>query len=140
MKAILRAALIAGFALATLASCTEVAKRQEAAEARDREQYLHYAGPPVERYSTALVPNYQRWSLIGEGQVVVWTDYDHAYALKVQLPCPELQFADSLDVTASNHTVTRGFDSVVVAHQLCRITEIRAVDYARMKQELHKGA
>jgi len=136
MKHSLKMTLAGALALTLLGACAEVIKRQEATEARDREQYLRYAGAPIERY-TSLIPNYRRWVLLGEGQLVAWTDYNHAYALKVQLPCPELEFADSLGVTSSTHIVTSGFDSVVLAHQLCRIIEIRPVDYERMKKDLH---
>ena len=139
MNLLLKRVLVAGIALTLLSACAEVLQRQEAREVHDREQYLRYAGPPIEQY-TSLIANYRRWSLIGDDQVVVWTDYEHAYVLKVQLPCPELRFADALGVTSSSHTVTRGFDSVQVAHQLCRITEIRPVDYARMKQDLHTAS
>jgi hypothetical protein len=136
MRPILKGALVTALALTVLAACAEVVKHREAVEARDREQYLRYAGTPIERY-TSLVPNYSRWSLIGEGQIVAWTDYEHAYLLKVQLPCPELEFADSLGVTSSAHTVTSGFDSVVLPHQQCRILEIRPVDYPKLKKDVH---
>jgi len=122
--------------MAVLVSCAGIEKRYADAQDRDREQFLRYAGPPVESFR--YLGFYKAWQLLGNGQFAMWTDVNDVHLLTVQQPCPALEFAEGLKLTSYNRLVTRGIDYVQVRDQQCHITEIRPVDYLRMKQELRR--
>jgi len=133
MSGTIRATVLAGVALAALAACAANPKRPAPAE--ERAQFRQYAGPPIASFT--YLGHYNGWRALGEGQVVLWTDINDAYLITVQLPCVDLEFESMLRLSSAQHMVTSGIDSVLVHRQACRVTEIRHVDYLKMKQELH---
>jgi Family of unknown function (DUF6491) len=118
----------------TLAACSGI-PRQE----RDHEQlerYLKYAGPPVDRIT--YLGRYDGWQALARYQLIVWTGINDAYLITVQSPCEDLQFANRIGLTSTGGTVTARLDYVVIPHWRCPISEIRPVDYLKMKQDMRQ--
>ena len=116
------------------AACSGIAQR--AKDRQSQEQYLHYAAAPVDHF-TYLGP-YDNWQSLSNTQLVVWTSLNDAYLLTVREPCINLQFTNRIGVSSTAGTVTNRLDSVLVEHDRCQITEIRPVDYRKMRAELRK--
>jgi hypothetical protein len=99
------------------------------AQAREAEralnQYLPYAGEPVDRFwgtaALKLVGDLRWWY----GRDSMKPVADRRWA------CNDLEWKDAISVTSTVHVVSRRFDSVVVGHDKCRINEIRPIDYKK---------
>lgn len=124
----------------SLSACSDVAQRSAA----ERERYHAYAGPPVDRMT--WLGRYDGWHPLGGDELVVWTTPFDAYLIKVLPPCVDLPFANSIGLTSTARTVSARFDFVLVhapgqprgrAFEFrCPISEIRPVDYRRMRHDL----
>jgi hypothetical protein len=103
-------------------------------EAPTTETYLKYAGPPIDRFT--YLGHYNGFRTLGGNDVVIWTDINDAYLIRVLSPCTQLPFANRVELTSTAHTVTRNFDFVIVDHDRdrCHIDTIRHIDYAAMKR------
>lgn len=97
--------------------------------------YRQYAGPPVE--SIGIVSNSGGLSAIGPRDVVFWAGIDQPYLISVKAPCDNLLFANAIGVTYNHSpdTLYARFDSLSVKGLRCPITEIRSVDYAKLRQD-----
>jgi hypothetical protein len=133
MRARPLASLFAGLLLAACAS--NPAPPVINHEGATREQFLEYAGPPVDHFT--WLGRYYGWKPLGKQQVVMWTSINDAYLLTVTPPCVGLDFESGIRLTSTARTVTRGVDGLLVQGQKCFITEIRPVDYLAMKKALH---
>ena len=80
-----------------LAACSGIPQR--AKEEQLQQQYLQYAGAPVDRFT--YLGRFDSWSALSGTQLVVWTTLN-------------------------------------VDRDRCQITEIRPVDYKKMRAELRK--
>jgi hypothetical protein len=128
--------VLAGLALTVLAACsTAIPKRVSVAERR--EQFLQYAGPPVDTFT--YLGRYYAWRPLGKLQLVIWTTINDAYLITVLPPCVGLDFATGIRLTSTGHTVTRGIDAIEFDQQHCFISQIRPVDYLAMKKATHSG-
>mgnify|MGYP001203527162 FL=1 len=116
------------FALLALLAATVASAQTREKQERALNQYLPYAGEPVDRFQFWEL---LRWELVGEYKVVVWPRLNEAYLLTVDAPCNDLEWKDAISVTSTVHVVSRRFDSVVVGHDKCRINEIRPIDYKK---------
>lgn len=75
---------------------------------------------------------------MGRDRLVVWTGLNEAYLLSIAGPCNDLPFATRIAIKTRGSTLGRG-DSVIVGRgQRCMITELRAIDYRKMKQDQRK--
>jgi type II secretory pathway pseudopilin PulG len=117
--------------LALLAAATAQAQTREKQE-ESLDKYLPYAGAPVDHFQFWKLT---QWELVGQFKVVVWPRLNEAFLLTVDPPCSELEWAKSIAVTSTANTVNRGFDSVQVGRDKCRINEIRPIDYKKYRQE-----
>jgi hypothetical protein len=102
-----------------------------------QQQYLQYAGAPIDHF-TYLGP-YDSWSSLSDTQVVVWTNLNDAYLLRVREPCINLHFTQRIGLSSTAGTVSNGLDSVLVDRERCQITEIRPVNYKQMRADLRKN-
>jgi hypothetical protein len=96
------------------------------------ETYLQYAGPPIDSFT--YLGRYDGFRTLGGRDVVIWTNINDAYLIRVMNPCIELPFANAVKLTSSVKTVTRSVDAVLVGGDRCRIESIRHVDYRAMKK------
>ncbi len=113
------------------AGCSGIPRRE-----RDQEQlerYMRYAGEPVDHIT--YLGHYDNWQSVSRYQLVLWTNINDAYLITVRPPCEDLQFAQRIGITQTASTISSRFDAVLVKHWRCQISEIRPVDYLRMKKD-----
>ncbi len=116
---------------ALLGGCAGVPPNRSDAVAK--ENFIKYAGPPVENFRH--LGHYNGFRTLGGRDVVVWTTINDAWLITVMEPCPDLPFANGLGLTSdAGHTITRRIDWVTFDHGRCRIEQIRHIDYLAMKQ------
>jgi hypothetical protein len=113
------------------AGCSGIPRRQRDQEQLDR--YLRYAGDPVDHIT--YLGHYDNWQSVSRYQVVLWTNINDAYLITVRPPCEDLQFAQRIGITQTASTISSRFDAVLVKHWRCQISEIRPIDYLRMKKD-----
>ena len=102
-------------------------------------RYTKYAGEPVKQFN--WLGKFDSWESLSDDQLVVFTTPTSPYLLKVWT-CRNLSFATTIGLTSTSKTVYSGLDSVIVKGQRCPITEIRPVDYQKMRadQKAQKAA
>jgi hypothetical protein len=93
--------------------------------------YADYAGEPVKSF---YLNNYNGWAPVSRDQLVVWSDMNKAYLIRVKGYCPDLQFANTIALTSTANTVDK-FEKVIVGRDRCFINEIRPVDTKQMKED-----
>jgi hypothetical protein len=120
--------------VATLAGCSGIPRHVSDQELLDR--YQRYAGAPVDRIT--YLGHYDSWQALAPYQLVLWTTINDAYLITVASPCENLQFAQRIAITTTSNTLYAGFDAVVVKGWRCMITQIRPVDYLRMRKDLRE--
>jgi hypothetical protein len=119
---------------ALLVACGGIPKRTTPAELPPKYQkYLQYAEAPTDRFT--YLGRYDNWLPISDTQLVVWTTFDNAYLLTVREPCINLRFASRIALTNTANTVSNRLDSVIVGHDRCQITEIRPLNYNKMRAD-----
>jgi hypothetical protein len=116
-----------------VASCSGIPRQTRDNERLER--YQQYSGPPIDGFS--YLGHYDGWNSLDEYHLVVWTGINTAYLITVLPPCNDLRFAERIGLTKTGSRVTR-LDSVLVRHWRCPISEIRQVDYLRMRQDMRK--
>jgi hypothetical protein len=125
-------------ALAVLAACASgsaVQQRHEAARAR----YLAYAGPPIDQFT--WLGRYDGWQALSRDELVVFTNVNDAYYLKVWPSCQDLTFvSERIGLTSTMNTVYKNTDSVKTGKWSCPITEIRKIDYRRLKEDARQAS
>lgn len=94
-------------------------------DAAQLERYRAFAGAPVKDFHFWQL---DRWEVLGDLELVVWTSPREAYLLQLQRPCTGLTFANTIALTSTQQRVYSRFDSVLFENQRCRISEIRGVD------------
>jgi hypothetical protein len=112
-------------------ACSGIPRRERDQEQLDR--YLRYAGAPVDHVT--YLGNYDNWQSVSQYQLVLWTNINDAYLITVNPPCENLQFAQRIAVTQTANTIYSRFDAVLVKHWRCQISEIRPIDYLRLRQD-----
>jgi hypothetical protein len=123
-------------ALALLAAaCSGIPQR--VSDEQQLQQYLQYAGAPIDQFT--YLSHYDSWRSLSRTQLVVWTSINEAYLLTVREPCINLQFTQRIGLSSTAGTVSNRLDFVLVDHDRCQITEIRPVDYKKMRADLRKS-
>ena len=93
--------------------------------------YTDYAGQPVKSF---YLDNTDGWHAVSKDQLVVWSGVNKAYLLSVTGYCPDLEFANTIAITSTGHTVDK-FEKVIVGRDRCFINEIRPIDVKQMKAD-----
>ena len=115
-----------------LTACAGVPHRES--ESRELAKYQPYVGAPITQFST--LRGISGWNSIGDDKLVIWSGVNDAYLLTVAQPCTNLAFANSIAFTSTTSMITT-FDFVRLRNnERCAITEIRPIDYRRMKEDL----
>jgi hypothetical protein len=118
---------------AVLSACSGIPRRESDAQTLAR--YQSYAGDPVSEFRT--FSSFNSWTPIDDHHVVIQTNVNEAYLVKVFEPCFDLPYATRIGVTSRfPNVVQSGFDSIRVGRQSCRISEIRPVNYRQMRADL----
>jgi hypothetical protein len=118
------------------AACAGQSPRERDAEAY--ELYRDFAGAPIDEFT--YLGRYDGWRFLGKNVLAVQTGINEAYLLRVQGPCSDLQFADTIGLTSTGNTVRRGLDAVQVRGTRCPIREIRPVNYAELRKARREDA
>jgi Family of unknown function (DUF6491) len=132
-----RVALLA--ALLTLGGCASTPNRDDQA----LQQYRAYAGAPIRSFT--WLGRFDSWQGLGKDHLVVFTTPWDAYLLTIWPPC-DLRFViNRIGLTTTNSTVYSGADSVIVdspgtGRWTCPISEIRPIDYKRMRAAMKAQA
>ena len=121
---------------AMLAACASQGPRERDAEAYAL--YRDFAGAPIDEFT--YLGRYEGWRSLGKNVLAIQTGINEAYLVKVQGPCSDLQFANTIGITSTGSTVRRGLDAVRVGGLRCPILEIRPVDYAALKKARREDA
>ena len=124
--------------LCFLAACSGGGIPRHDSQQQLRDRYANYAGPPLDGFT--YLGRYDSWESIGNNQLVVFTTPFDAYLVTVQGPCSDLNFVNTIGLTSTGNTVSSRLDSVKVKRQLCPISEIRRVDYQKMKADMRVEA
>ncbi|HXZ58980.1 MAG TPA: DUF6491 family protein [Steroidobacteraceae bacterium] len=127
-------------ALAALGACATVPPDRPGSELPARERYMPYVGPPIERF-TWMMP-IDGFEALSDSELIVFMGANTAYYLKVWAPCGTkgLRFSHGVGLSSSvGGTVTARLDSVQTQGMSCPISEIRPLDYKRMKEEARAG-
>ena len=120
--------------LAAIAACSGVPMRE--GEQKELDRYQPYAGQPIREFST--LQRVSGWNSVARDKLVVWTGINEAYLLTVATPCTNLEFANHIAFSTHTSTIST-FDSVLLGrNERCPITEIRPIDYKRMKEDLRQ--
>ena len=128
--------IVAVLAALIVGACGGIPKRTSDQE--DLARYLQYAGEPVN--SVSYLGRYDGWRPLGRDNLVIFTGVNEAYLLTIAGPCNDLPFANRVAIKSTGPTLSRG-DSVIVGRgQRCLITELRPVDYRKMKQDARKSS
>jgi hypothetical protein len=110
-----------------LVGCASTLKRMQGPKL----DYREYTGEPVKSF---YMHDLDGWTPVSKDEVVVWSDFNKAYLLKLSGYCPDLQFANAIAVTSTGNTVDK-FEKVIVGRDRCFIQEIRPVDVKQMKED-----
>jgi Family of unknown function (DUF6491) len=116
-------------ALGLLAGCVAVGASPPT---KDAQTFLNYAGPPIDSFT--YLGHYKGVRVLGGPYVAIWTSVSDGYLIKVMDPCPNLPFADKLDLTSASNSVNRNYDYVIVGQQRCHIDTLQRLDIQAMKQ------
>ena len=117
------------------AACSGIPQR--VSDEQQLQQYLQYAGAPIDHFT--YLSHYDSWRSLSRTQLLVWTTSNDAYLLTVREPCINLQFTQRIGLSTTAGTVSNRLDFVLVDHDRCQITEIRPVDYKKMRADLRKS-
>jgi hypothetical protein len=113
----------------TLAFCSSALRRD--GTAMDL-KYSDYAGEPVEQITA--MRGVDSWTPVSRNQLVIWTGINEAWLLTIWDNCPDLMFAQGVQVTQTGRSISR-FDKVIVGRDSCPIREIRPVDVKQMRND-----
>jgi hypothetical protein len=116
------------------AACSGIPRRVRDQETLDR--YLRYAGPPVDQIT--YLGHYDNWQVVSPYQIVLFANINDAYLITVRPPCENLQFANRFGITQTANTISSRFDAILVKGWRCQISEIRPIDYLRMRKDLRE--
>lgn len=101
-----------------------------------RARYLPYVGAPIDHFN--WMGHIDSWEPLSDSELVVFVGVNGAYLLTVWSPCgvPGLPWVHSVALTRSiGGSVYARLDSVRVEHMNCPISEIRPIDYQRLRQD-----
>lgn len=128
--------LFAVLVASIISACSGIPTRTSDQE--DLARYLQYAGEPVD--SVRYLGRYDGWRALGRDNLVIFTGPSEAYLLSVAGPCNDLPFVNRVGIKSRGPTLSRG-DAVIIGRgESCLITQLRPIDYRRMKQDARKSS
>jgi len=96
-------------------------------------RYTPYAGAPIQQFHAYRFSN---WEVVGDLQLVIWTEFNAAYLVTVRPPCAQLRWTDQVAITSTLGTVTRLDNILVDRHTPCLIDVIRPINLRQMQHDL----
>ncbi len=124
-------------AVAVLSACASMPQQQPGGDLPARARYMAYAGPPIDHFN--WMGRIDGWEALSDDELLVFVGSNGAYYLKVWSPCGArggLRWVNGIELTRSiTGSVYARLDSVQTDGVNCPISEIRPVDYKKMKQD-----
>lgn len=112
--------------LSLIAGCTSGFARRHSDQPQN---YADFAGASVTSFHSYGI---DAWEPVDASRLVIWSDLRHAYLLTVWTNCQNLQLANRIGISSTNHTIST-VETVKVGRQRCPISDIRPIDIERMK-------
>jgi hypothetical protein len=123
--------IVAVAATLIVSACAGIPKRTTDTE--ELERFQQYAGEPVS--SINYLGRYDSWRPLGRDNLAIWTGINEAYLLTIAGPCNDLPWANRIAIKSRGPTLSRGDTVIVGRGERCMITELRPIDYRKMKQD-----
>ena len=119
-----------------LAACSGTPTRKEG-EMRPEAEFTPYDQGSVGTMS--YFGRFDGWRPVGRDKLFVWDGLSNGYLITVAPPCEELNFTNAIGFTQRvRGSVSVGLDEVRMSREACRITDIRRIDYKRMRDDERK--
>ena len=121
---------------AALAACTAVPADRPGSDLPAKARYMPYLGAPIDSFTWMM--RFDGWEALSDSELIVFMGADTAYYLKVWAPCGTqgLRWAHVVGLTSSvGGTVTARLDSLKTQGMNCPISEIRRLDYRRLRAD-----
>jgi hypothetical protein len=133
-----RVAAVLPVAVAVLAACTTNTPQPSGPTGvlPARARYLAYAAPPVDHFT--WLGHYDGWEALSDDELVLFLSPTRAYYIKVWAPCGTrggFRWIWHVGLTNTGGAVYTRFDSVLADHWRCPISELRPIDWGRMKAD-----
>lgn len=100
--------------------------------------YRAHAAAPVKSFR--FLSRIDGWTPLGNAAVAIWTRPNEAYLLEIDGPCPDLDFAQAINLTSQFGIVHSRFDKVIPLVSAggsepvpCHIRQIRPLDVKALK-------
>jgi hypothetical protein len=124
-------------AVTVLTACAGMPQQQPGGDLPARARYMAYAGAPIDHFN--WMGRIDGWEALSDDELLVFVGANGAYYLKVWSPCGArggLRWVNGIELTRSiTGSVYARLDSVRTDGVNCPISEIRPVDYKKMKQD-----
>lgn len=92
-----------------------------------------YIGEPVRNFTAFRI---QSWQPVDKDQLILWTGINDAYLIKVEGFCPDLPFANTIQVdNRGSGSQISTLDSIIVRRDRCQIRQINPIDVKQMKAD-----
>lgn len=124
-------ALVPLLVLALIAGCTSLQARE--GEPTARERYWYYAGDPISSFN--YFGRISGFTSLGRDEVVIFTRINEAYLLKTDGSCFSLGTTSTIGLESRFGSSISNFDTLRAGRDVCRITQIRPINYKQMKQD-----
>jgi hypothetical protein len=122
---------------ALLTACASGIPQRTEGTFSEVDRYLQYDQGSVG--SINYFGRFDGWRPLERERLLVWDGLDNAYLISVAPPCRDLEFTNMIGFTTRvRGTISSGIDAVQTSSERCRITEIRRIDYRKMKQDEKK--
>jgi hypothetical protein len=115
-------------AVLVAAGCATKSAREAEAQV-----YFRHMGDPVEEVRAFRLTD---WRPLDRYHLVVWRSVNDAFVIRVQEPCTNIDFAQTVAVEYRAPVLRSRFDWVLVDGDRCRIEWIRPVDYRDVRKDM----
>ena len=120
---------------AVITACADMSPRPSVAETRDI--YARHAGGEIEHVHFTSIRN---WQPAGYNALAIEFGPRQHYLFTVTAPCEfDLQFVPTIAVINTQPNRVTRFDSIRVGRDVCRITSIRPLNMAAVREDLKRA-
>jgi len=111
------------------AACGSMAKRES--RSAKLERYEAAAGEPVRHFNYLSLYS---WEPLSDGALAIWTRPKEAWLLTVTQPCLDIDYVQSIGLSAMLGHNVGTMDYVLAGKQRCRIMTIRPLDVDKLRE------
>lgn len=118
-----------GLLVVATAACSSMGKREGRGGKEAR--FEAAAGEPVKHFNYLSLYS---WEPLSDGSLAIWTRPKEAWLLTVTQPCLDLNYVQSIGLSALLGHNVGTMDYVLVGDQRCRIMTIRPLDVEKLRE------